>query len=282
MTRPLGRAFALFFGLGVLVPLSLAGCLKQKEESRVEKDGSGTMVVDVEIDMSALEEMGEQMKAVGGAMGAPTTPGGGAPAAGPFGGMGGDANPFESMTKRLKEVEGVKVTKTRMKMSLHTEATFASLEAYAKASSVEKSAKLAKNEDGSYTLTFEGADSPLGAMMGGAPKPDAAGMDGAGAPGGEMEAMGAMLLPMLEGFLKDFEIVRRLSLPGAVISTNGVKGDDGRTVTWKSGFEDMQSGKGRVQTVTFAGEGLDLKPFEVTRKPEMPGLPGGLPVGPPK
>ena len=319
----------------------LVGCVKTHDDVTVKADGSGSYTETTVMDVSAMTEMGEAMKGFGAGFG-----GGGGFGQGPgFGGgagmNGGDKppeptappeggvkppesgakppdmpkpsdDPIERLKARQKDIPGLDVTKMTTdtkdgKANILVEATFKTIEAYARGSSIEMGASLLKNDDGSYTLKFEGKfgmgkggrpdGAPRGAPgMEGAPGgTDGGAMDGAppgmdgtdappgGGPGGGMGGMGgmgAMMMPMLEKYLAGLEYSRTLKLPGTIVETNGTKSEDGSTVSWKLTFDDIKSGKAEPQTVTFKGEGLDLKPFTVkrsARRSMMGGPGGGLP-----
>ena len=85
-----------------------------------------------------------------------------------------------------------------------------------------------------------------------------------------------------EPFLKSLEYDRKLTLPGTIVETNGTKGEDGSTVSWKLTFDDIKNGKVEPQTVTFKGEGLELKPFTVKRSARRSLMGGGGMPRPPK
>ncbi len=213
---------------------------------------------------------------------------------------------LERLRKRWKDVTGLEVTKSTTetkdgKAHIRFEATFTTLEAYASATGIEMGSSLVKHDDGSYTLKFEmrgpgrggrgGAgrgtpgmgDAPPGGMEDGSP-----GMEGGevppGAPGGPggtggMGGMGGMMQPLLEKYLTGLQYVRKLKLPGTIVETNGTKSEDGTTVTWKLTYDDLKGGALEPQSVTFKGEGLDLKPFTVKRSARRsllgPAGPGG-------
>jgi hypothetical protein len=267
-------------GLVVAAAVSLAGCIKETDDVTVAADGSGKYTESMSIDLSAMKGIEEAFKGMGPA--APADPGAGMdgekPADKPK-----DDDPLEKLKQQWKGIEGLEVTKATKeekdgKLSVHVEASFKTLEVYARATGQELSSQLKKNDNGSYTLRFfEGEDEPAaepamgeGAAMDTAPK----GEDlGAG--------MAAAFIPMLEPYLKDLEIVRKLTLPGTIVETNGTKSEDGSTVTWKVTFADIKKGgKMPAQSVTFKADGLDWKPFLIKRAHEGMGGEAGGPGGP--
>ncbi len=73
------------------------------------------------------------------------------------------------------------------------------------------------------------------------------------------------MLAIFEPMLGGFDVKHTIAIPGTVSATNGVKSEDGKSVTWTLTFKDVigaVGGKAVSQTVTFAGEGLALKPFK--------------------
>lgn len=299
--------------------LSFAGCVKTDDDVTVKPDGSGSFTESMVVDLGASAELAEAMKAMG-------------PLRGPRGGMNGadqppeppmppppgapppeegakpadapqpPADPLDRLKARWKDVTGLEVTKATTetkdgKAHLRIEATFQTLEAYAQATGIEMGSTLVKNDDGSYTLTFEMrypgrgrrpdggrrdgsgmGEGPPGGMEDGAP-----GMEGGEAPpgggAGGMGAMGGMMQPLLEKHMTGLEFTRKLRLPGSIVETNGMKSEDGTTVSWKLTYDDLKGGKPEPQTVRFKGEGLDLKPFTVRRSPRRTWM-GGGPGGP--
>lgn len=238
--------------------LALAGCIKQADDVTVADDGSGTYSETIVLDLAAMKGLEDAM---GG-------PGGGKDAPGMGDGKSGPANddPLEKLKKEWKGIEGLEVTKATSeqkdgKTTVVIEAKFKTLEAYARATGMEMNADLKKNDDGSWTLSFT-SNSKQG--------------EGTTAPGGKDDAaeMAKAMMPMLEPFMKDLEVTRKLTLPGTIVSTDGTKSEDGTSVTWKVTWEDIKKGGDfPAQTVTFKGEDLDLKPFSVKRAHE--GGPGG-------
>ena len=324
------RARSIQAALVGVAALGLGGCVQASDDVTVKNDGSGSYTESMELDLNAMTEMRAAMKEM--MSGFPGGPGG--PGRPPGAGMdGGDKpptpgdgatptepvkppeapklpeDPLEKMKARWKDIPGLEVTKSTSEMkdgkaTLHVEANFKTLEAYAQASGLDMGADLVKNEDGSYTLKFEGKfgmgrgpgrpdgaphDGPgMGeeppAGMDGAPP---AGMDGDAPRGPGGMDMGARMKPLVEQFMKGLKLTRKLKLPGTVGETNGTKSEDGSTVTWTVTYEDILAGKVAPQAVTFKGEGLDLKPFVVKRSARrsfmggggMPPGGGGMPPG---
>ena len=259
--------------------LLLSACIKLSDDATVKADGSGSFSTTTTIDLSAMKGIEAAFKGMG-----PASPGGadaGMDGAGDKPAAPKKEDPLEEMKKEWKGIEGLELTKATSeekdgKINIAAEANFKTLEAYARASSTEMNASLKKNADGSYTLKFssdEDAAPPADAAMG-----DGAGMDAPAMGEDPAAGMAAAFMPMLEPFMKDLEMKRKLTLPGTIVETNGTKGDDGSTVSWKITFADVKTGKLPAQTVTFKGEGLDLKPFSIKREHKMGG--GGMPGGP--
>lgn len=314
--------------------LALVGCVKTHDDVTVKADGSGSFSESTVMDLAAAAALGDGMKEMGGMFGGgmggmggggmppgPGTPPPGTPptpepgakppegGAAPGGPTPPPTDPVERIKQRYKDIPGLEVTKFAPemkdgKMNLTVEATFKTLEDYAKASGIEMGSSLVKNDDGSYTLQFEGRFGGRGGRRDSAPhgepgmdgepgmggEPGMAGepgMDGApGGPGGPGGAMMGAMMPMLEKYLAGLEWTRTLKLPGTIVETNGTRSEDGSSVTWKLTFADMKDGKAAPQTVTFKGDGLDLKPFTVKRSARRgfmgggrggPGGPGGPP-----
>lgn len=272
-------------------------------------------VAAIQEEMKALPDFGRGPGMDGGEKPpAPPTPPPGDPGAGPAPeAPKPPTDPVERMKARWKDVPGLEVTNATTetkegKAHVRLEAKFQTLEAYAQATNIEMGASLVKNEDGSYTLKFElrgpgrggrggerrdgpgmGEGQPggmdEGGMEGGTP-----GMDGGdaprgpgpGGPGGTggMGGMGGPMAPLFEKHMAGLEFTRKLKLPGPIVETNGTKGEDG-SVSWKLTYEEIKAGKVEPQSVTFQGEGLDLKPFTVKRSARRtfglggPGGPGG-------
>ena len=253
----------------LLAVLALAGCLKEEEQVKLNKDGSGTFVQTATIDRGLLE----QLKGVGKMV----LPGflAGGPAKDGGGDAGGDIDlkiedmfSPDAVKARLKGVEGVEVKKAESadkdgKTTARFEIAFASLESVARTGLfLENSVELKKNEDGSYTLTFDfGIKIP--GLEGPAPAPDP-GMEGAKPPGGLPGGMGiSSLFTLIQPIVSGLETKRTIVVPGTVTDTNGEKKEveGGTAVTWTQAYKDFASGKPLTQKVTFQGEGLELKPF---------------------
>jgi hypothetical protein len=287
------------FVLPLLAPLALAGCLKAHDDVVVKADGAGTYHETLVMDTAAMRDFRGAMKDLGFAR--PGGSGRGAPGMGEPGmdepGMsGGDPaaapppaeDPLGRLKNRWKDIPGLEVTKATSeekdgRVTVDVEATFSTLEAYARASGIEMGAELVLNSDGTYTLTFERRINPAMrayAENGGMPKRPAgtppeggeAGMD-ATAPGGMEGGDGEKgsdgpspaIAAALEKSLAGLEVVRTLKLPGAVLETNGTKSEDGTSVTWKATVADLKDPRAGTYFVKFKGDGLDLKAFKVER-----------------
>lgn len=261
-----------------------AGCIKSDDKTTLAKDGSGSVDVTITIDMSKIKEMKDMF----GAMMPPSTP---PPAMEGEPGMAEPAAPKEDdlssqfsreeVEKDLKKYEGLELkdysneTKDG-KQIVHMVIAFKSWESLCKSGATgNKAITLTKGEDGNYTIVFDamggqgpGADAPGGADAGG---PDAGAM---------MEGM----LPMLEGFMGGLEFKSAITLPGAIVETNGTKSEDGLSVAWSMAWKDIAGSikdkkkDGTLMKVTFKGEGVDIKPFSF--KPDMEKAGGKMGLGP--
>lgn len=280
--------------------VSLPGCMKVHDDVTIEANGSGTMTSDVELDLTAFKEIDKEMKK----MGAPGADGPGMDGPKPEEKEPPKEDPLVKLKQEWKDIPGIEITNATAeekdgKVAMHVEAKFTSFEAYAKASEIESDSELVKNADGSYTLKFT-TENPMGG--GDAPppaKPDApamadepkpAGMDDAKPGDDPFSKIGEMLGPIIVKALSGLEYHRKITVPGTIVETNGTKGEDGASVSWKTTFKDMEKPKAEGQFVTFKGEGLDLKPFKVVKKSKFemggppgagpgPGGPGGGPMG---
>jgi hypothetical protein len=218
---------------------SLPGCVKANETTTISKDGSGTAKMVMTIDLAKIEAMKEMMKGMGGGEGMEEDP--------------MDEMNAEKVKKRLTDKPGIKIIKVETvkddaaKKVTHTiELAFESLEALHKSGAIQGvTVSLEKLDDGSYVLTRS--------MVG----------DGGMPEGPEAEQMAEAMMPMFEPFAGDLEMATTITLPGAVLETNGTKGE-GNAVTWKLGFKDIAKADKRTYKVKFSGEGLSLKPFKVT------------------
>jgi hypothetical protein len=243
-TRSLARlavSLALFLGLAVVT-----GCAKTKEETKVRKDGTGTTKMTTTIDLTKLQALQEMMQGMG--MG-----GGGE-------GMGGD--PVEDLDpekykKKVEDAEGVrlmsmnrKIDEEKKTMNVVIELEFDSLEHLYKSGLVQSvEATLTKNEDGSYTLERS---------LGGDYAP-------AASDNPEAAAFLEGILAMVEPFMSEMELSSTLTFPTPISESDGVKGEEGNSVTWSVGFKDVSNPKKRGQKVTFGGEGLEWKPFSTQK-----------------
>ncbi len=291
--------------------LFAGGCMKTDDVVKVQKDGSGSYVEDVAVDSAAAARLEERWEKFHAAI--PGLPGGAPGGEAPPPAMEGDkpaepakpVDPLKRLEERLKAIEGLEVTKFERgekdgKGTLHLEANFKTLEAYAKATFISTAGELKKNEDGSWTLSFGSAFGRRNAGRPGAGEPgmgDPGMGEGGprGGPGGGIAGMLAFLGPDGEKDLEGLAVTRKVTLPGEIVSTNGTKADgDATTVTWTLDLKTLKESKDQAQTVTFKGEGLDLKPFQLRRRMlggddaghgghpgGPPGGPGGGPGGPP-
>jgi hypothetical protein len=237
-TRPLAR---LGVGLALVAMLVLfSGCVKQKEESKITKAGSGTAKMTATLDLSHMKEMMEMMAGMG--MANPNDV---------------DKDPAEQLDieeakKKIEEAEGVKLVSAKREIaedkssaSMIIEIEFDSLKHLYEADIVQGvKASLHKRPDGNYELNR---------MMFADMIPDA---------GGDPEAAGMMemMMGMFEPYMADMVLETVLTLPTAIVETNGTQGT-GNTVTWKLGFKDIQSSEKRRQKVVFSGAGLEWADF---------------------
>ena len=175
MTRPRLPLAALLCA----ATLWLAGCVQTDDDVTVKPDGSGSFTESMVVDLAVSAELAEAIKAL---PPPPRGPGAGMdggdpppeppappppdPAAPPEGGAKpADAptpptDPLERLKARWKDIPGLEVTKATSetkegKAHLTIAATFQTLEAYAQATGIEMGSSLVKNEDASYTLSFE-------------------------------------------------------------------------------------------------------------------------------
>lgn len=264
--------------------LATAGCIKSDDKTTLAKDGSGSVDVTITIDMSKIKEMKDMF----GAMMPPSTP---PPAMEGEPAMAEPAAPKEDdlssqfsreeVEKDLKKYEGLELkdysneTKDG-KQVVHMVIAFKSWENLCKSGATgNKAITLTKGEDGNYTIVFD-------AMGGQGPGADAKG--GAEAGGADAGAMMEGMLPMLEGFMGGLEFKSAITLPGAIVETNGTKSEDGLSVAWSMAWKDIAASikdkkkDGTLMKVTFKGEGVDIKPFSF--KPDMEKAGGKMGLGP--
>lgn len=253
--------------------LSSAGCLKMESKTTLLKDGSGTVVQTITIDLAKFKQGQELWKMInGGGPGGPRTE---------SEKPGADAPPSAADVRRaLESVDGVTVSKAEESLvqTIHLEASFADFSTLGKAPILlAGSSELAKNEDGSWTFTLDPTAGQAAALKGGA---------GGGAAGGLPPGMDpSMILGFLEQMFGGLEIAQSLVLPGTVTETNGKKGDDGSSVSWRFTIKEILGGKAAMK-VSFKGEGIDLKPFknspDVGKVMDMFTRPRHKPAGGPK
>jgi hypothetical protein len=246
------------FALGLIVAVATPGCMQSETKTTVLADGSGTASDVMTIDIAKTKTLFDTLKAFG--MGG--APGGGA------GGIPADFD-VEKMIeaeyaqakveKDLKAVPGVEVKSVTSeakdgKRIVRREFAFAGFDALGAAAFQTTSAQLKKNDDGSFTLEMD-AIGPLRPMLS---------MGGEAAGAFDPQAMMGMVAEMVG----DFRMKRTFTLPGTIVSTNGTKAEDGKTVTWSFAIEDLKNATADPKNapgkmnVTFKGEGLMLKPFE--------------------
>lgn len=243
-----------------------AACMQNDTKTTILADGSGTCSDTITVDIERTRQILETAKMFG--MGGPGGPGG------PqlpedmdvekmLEGAFGEA----SLKAELTATPGVAVKSVTSEVKdgkrvAKREFAFSDFGALGRAVFRTMTAELRKNEDGSYTLDMD-AMGPARAMLGGG---------AAGGPGGGAGGFGgfdpAAMMGMVAELLGDFGSKVAFTLPGAVVETNGTKGEDGKTVTWSFSVEDLKKASadptkapGKM-SVTFKGEGLMLKPFK--------------------
>ena len=182
----------------------LGGRFKTDSKTTLNKDGSGVLTQRIELDMSKMKEVAEMFKGFAGDPGA--APGMDAPAMGEItpsddaaaAKLKEDAK-LKEMEDKIKAVEGLTLkdftheTKDGKAVISYT-IEFKEWSLLGKGGVILTSVELAKNADGSYTITLDPTSGKMGGGGGGA---------GGAAGGGEMPAgmdMGA-LAPMFEPFL---------------------------------------------------------------------------------
>jgi hypothetical protein len=240
--------------------LGLAGCIQTEDSTTLLSDGSGTSSSSMAFDLEKMKQLMEMAKAMSGGMG---EEGGEAP---DLSTIFDTAFSEEALKGQLKDAPGVEIKSLKSEVLegqrvVKMDIAFSDFASLGKAGFQQTGMELKKNDDGSWTLVFEGMG---GGGFGGMGGPPAGG--GEGAPEGMPPGMdmGAMM-GMLEPYLGTMSVKRKIVLPGTVVSTNGKKVDD-KTVEWSFGFKDMTApatdGKGPgYMTVTFRGDDLTLKPF---------------------
>jgi hypothetical protein len=266
--RPVRRAL----GLLAVLAASLAGtaCLQADGKAVLEKNGSGTLTRSIAVDLKAMEEVAAMMKQF--------LPG--APA-----GEGAEedaetwidpAKVTETLKARAAKVPGVEIKTLETvedakagRLRIRIEVAFTDLESLGKSGLlVNESVEVRKNADGAFTLEMD----PLAGMA----------KEFAAREGPAANPMLENFLPLVEPLLETLELKTTIVLPGAVVETNGKKSEDGKSVSWAATWSDVKAGK-CVRTVTFKGEGVDVKPvryrpdvfalmklFEPVPKPKKP------------
>jgi hypothetical protein len=251
--------------LAAAASLGLPGCLQTEEQTTLKANGSGSMTQTWTLDVAKTKEFDEFLKVMGmSGPGARTLPG----MTGPM--DLGQAERLlmseEVLRQQLKDTPGVEVkrlvseTKDGRRVT-NVDLGFADFAALGKGGFLTTGVELKKNDDGTWTLAFDG----LGAMK---ELVGQLGAGGAGAPGMPAGIDVPALMGMLEPFFSTFALQRKITLPGKIVSTNGTASEDGTSVEWKLGCKDLTAGpavndgKGPgYMTVTFRGEALTLTPF---------------------
>ncbi len=229
--------------------LLTTGCLTHKDHVTLKADGSGTFVAVYMVDMAKGKELiNTAMTLFGGGGG-----GGEMPSAEEM----ALVNPYAPVWFREagKGVDGYSVTgatevATETTRANVMSASFTSLEAAAKGgaffaasvtlSKVDKSERL---PNGAWKLVFREALAGGGEALGG--------MDP------------AQMLPMFEAQLSGFSVKRAVTLPCAILETNGKASADKMTVEWTVNYDKILEGKDLEMTVVFeAKEEVKLKPFK--------------------
>ena len=251
----------LSLACAALLFVGTTGCLKTQATLVIAKDGSGSLSDSATIDLGKLDAMVEGLLGMlgGGQEGTPT----GGLAGGP-GGMVKAAKATvdtEAFKKRLEgktcvTLQSVSSSEDFEKKTATSEfrLKFASLAdclavGLGSATTINVDLKLEKGTEGSWTLTRKVV------LPGGVELPETTSPEAA-----QQVDMFKMLL---QPYLDELSITWNVTVPGKVVSTNGTQNAAGDTVTWKIGFDGLFDRKNLSQTVTFAGEGLSLKPFHV-------------------
>jgi len=269
MTTSRPRAF-LATVLAASAALGLTGCLQTEEQTTLNANGSGAMTQTWTLDLAKVKELDELLKMVGmSGPGAPSLPG-----------MTGGVDlakiehllmSEEVLRQQLKDTPGVEVkrlvseTKDGRRVT-NVDLAFADFAALSKGGFLTTGVEMKKNDDGTWTLAFDGLGAMrdlMGGMGGGA-----GGAGGAGAPGMPPGIDMTAMMGMLEPYFATFALQRKITLPGKVVSTNGTASEDGKSVEWKLAYKDLTAGpavndgKGPgYMTVTFKGDALTLTPF---------------------
>jgi len=239
----------LLIALLALVP----ACLKASSRTVLKKDGSGTYVQVSTLEMEKAEAYQKMLLAKAHSLAIPDDE--------------QEENPYASLdakarARELEDRRGIKsatggessdgAKKTRT-YDLRVE--FESLKAFYESGVLEDvTVKLERAKDGkSWTLTtrhiFDGNDN----------------VPQEGAAADKLRKVREALLKAVEPYWSTLTIQSELTLPSKVLETNGTKGADGRTVTWKLGFGQLADPKNLMQTVMFEHvEGLKLEAFELT------------------
>lgn len=233
--------------------VALAGCLEARSTTTLEADGSGTYREIVVLDLVKAKgyraALAQQMQGL--------PPGDDPDLDDPFDKL--DVKRREAALKRQKGVRVTSRSQTRDEAgtseTFELGVAFASLRSLYETGVVEDvTVKLARAEDGkSWTLTirhvFDGNDRDPA---------DPAAL-------AQLARLRAGMLGRYKAWWGSLGIQRVLTLPTPILATNGTKGEDGRTVSWKIGFDDLADPRKLRQQVTFAHDAtLKLVPFELT------------------
>lgn len=242
----------------------LPGCMQNESKVTLLADGSGTVKDGTVVDLEKTKGLMEMARMFGGGQGGGGGPG--IPENLDVEQMIEASYSKEALTAQLEGVEGVEVKEVKSeakdgKRLASREFAFSDFHALGAAVFQAMTAELKKNEDGSFTLEMDalGAMRPMLSMGGG---------EAGGAGGGGFAFDAGAMIGMFSEVIGDFRSQQTFVLPGAVLETNGTKGEDGKSVTWKFSIDDLKKmtsdGKdapGRM-TVRFKGENLTLKPFK--------------------
>ena len=251
--------------------LAQTGCIQDDTKTTLKADGSGTISDSMTIELQKIKDLMEMGKAFGGGGGGPGGPGG-APEVPDMDIEKGMDQAFseDELKKQLKDIPGVEVKSVKSekkdgKRIVTSDISFTDFSVLGKAHG-QFAADLAKNADGTWTLTYDATGGQGAALSGGG---EAGGMEEGMPAGMDMSAM----MGMFEPYVGTLEFKRSVTLPSEIVETNGTKSEDGKTVSWKLGFKEMMApgkdGKsGGLMTVKFKGEGVTLKPFSYKPDPK--------------
>ncbi len=242
-------------GLLLLAALALTGCLVDTSVVNLEKDGRGTYVQTITVDMPQVEAHVAQLKARARDRGQTPDDDG----ASPLDAI--DATKREAMLRQQKGVRVVRASRaddpSKKTRTYRLEVAFDSLEQMFRSGVVEHaSVKLERLQDGkAWKLTvrrvFDSSDSePL-----------------TGEAAEKLRRMRTALLKRYEPLWRDLVITTRLELPTKIVATNGstAHAEAGNLVTWSIPFADLADPTKLVQHVTFEhADDLKLRPFTLS------------------